>query len=142
MTNLGQEFHSATLAIHGFIDEAGAARLLHIVIKFIRMRPIFRATVWRYPAEDQGGEGETLVQPFALAQPLVESLSLVFAGMTGTDSWTEHEGFYLFIHSCRPFDIDSLITFLEKKGWKVGGYHTGMVALTEVKSKKKWWKFW
>ena len=133
LPNLGEEMHMAVIAIRDRLDEAGALRLLDLVIKRIGMMKVCRPAVWTYPLSGGvGGTGETVLQPFGVAQPLAESLSLVLSGgAMATDSWHEHEGFYLVIASCRPFGVGSLTRWLRRKKWRVVDSTSGFVTLRQ-----------
>jgi hypothetical protein len=138
--NLGEEMHMGLIAIRDRLDEAGALRLLDMVIDRIKMLKVCHPAVWTYPLAGgvTGGTGETVLQPFGAAQPLAESLSLVLSGgAVMTDSWHEHEGFYLCICSCRPFGVGSLARWLRRKGWKVADSTYGYVTLRK-KPKSTW----
>jgi len=49
LPNLGEEMHMAVIAIRDRLDEAGALRLLDLVIKRIGMMKVCRPAVWPYP---------------------------------------------------------------------------------------------
>ena len=137
--DLGLEMHVAVFAILDAIDEAGAARLTRLVIERVGMTPVLKPAVWRYPlphSQGIGGVGETAVQPFVMAQPLAESLSLAV-----TDTWHEHRGFYLILCSCRPFNATGLWRWLKKRGWKVIDADTASTTLLR-KTKESWLRRW
>jgi hypothetical protein len=140
--NLGEEMNVLVMAILDRLDEASAKRLHNLVIQMAGMTPVLKPAVWRYPIlGDVGGTGETTVQPFVFAQPLAESISMSLPGVSVTDTWHEHNGFFLILCSCRPFDAKRLVTDLKEMGWKVIEAKLCHVDLIpKVKKKKKsWW---
>lgn len=130
---LGSEMHSMTLAIRQAPEPVGAELLLRRIIRRIGMRTGgLESKVWDYPVAQGGGVGYTLVQP------LLESLS----GVVAVDAWPEigGGGFYLLIHSCKPFSPLTVRAWLLAHGWRVVGHHYGRVEL--VQRKRRWWRFW
>lgn len=141
-TDLGLEMQVTVLAIQGSLGQAEAKRLLHQVVEWIKMSTGgMSPTVWTYPLPDSktGGLGDTVVQPFCVAQPLVESMALSLAGVGVTDSWATHGGFYLVIASCRPFLAWLLAWKLQRAGWQMLDHDTARVSL-QVQTEKPWWK--
>lgn len=135
MSNLGEEMNVAVIAILDRLDEIGAKRLHEQVIAKVNMTPVLRPAVWRYPILDNvGGVGETIVQPFVYAQPLAESISMNLPGVSVTDTWHEHNGFFLILCSCRPFNLKRLVRYLKKRGWKVVDTDICKVELVKHKS--------
>jgi len=65
---------------HDFVKQATAA---------IGMEAVGVPGFWQYPVNEKGGVGFTLVQP------ITESFVCL-------DTWSDHNGAYLFICSCRP----------------------------------------
>jgi len=126
--SLGQQMNVVVMAIHDHLDAAGAKRLHRLVIKRARMSPVYQTMVWSYPIpgleEINGGVGDTVLQPALTARPLAESISV-----TITDSWREHEGFYLILCSCNQIDVADLWCYLRNLGWKVGEVNSCKVRL-------------
>jgi hypothetical protein len=117
-TPLGLELQVSGFAVVGEPSEEASKILLQNIVNYIGMSTGgMKPAVWTYPIEaGQGGTGHTLVQPYLTLQPLVESLSAAF---TAIDQWTDHNGFYLIICSCRCFSSDSVKEFLEHLNYKV-----------------------
>jgi len=137
---LGEEMNVLVLAVLERLDEAGAKRLHELVIARVGMTPVLLPAVWRYPIlGDVGGVGETTVQPFVYAQPLAESISMNLPGVSVTDTWHEHNGFFLILCSCRPFDANDLVGYLQRRGWKVVDGDTCRAELMP-KQRKSWLK--
>lgn len=143
--NLGEEMNVLVLAILDQLDEAGAKRLNNKIIQMAGMTPVLKPAVWRYPILDGvGGTGETTVQPFVYAQPLAESISMSLPGISVTDTWHEHHGFFLILCSCRPFNAKRLVVDLMGLGWNVVDAKLSHVDLIpqQKEKKKAWWKKW
>lgn len=145
--NLGEEMIVAVFAILDRLDERGAKRLHQLVIKKAGMTPVLKPAIWKYPIDGGvGGVGETTLLPFVFAQPLAESISLNFpGGVALTDTWHEHNGFFLILCSCRPMDggVEGLRSWLIGRGWNVVDSAFCKVELVKQKQKKsKWWGWW
>lgn len=135
--NLGEEMNILVLAVLDPLDEAGAKRLHEIVIAEVNMTPVLQPAVWRYPIlGDIGGVGETIVQPFVYAQPLAESISMNLPGVSVSDTWHEHKGFFLILCSCRPFNGARVMRKLKRLKWNVVDIDYCRVEL--VKKKRSW----
>lgn len=140
---LGEEMYVLVMAVLNRLDEEGAKLLNNYVIEKSGMTPVLRPAVWRYPILGGiGGTGETVAQPFIYAQPLAESISMSIPGMSVTDTWHEHNGFFLILCSCRPFDAKKLVYDLMDT-WKVVDAKLSHVDLVPKKKEKNtWWKLW
>jgi hypothetical protein len=139
--DLGLNMQVTVLAIQGRISAAESKRLLKLVVGWIGMSTGgMRPQVWTYPLPGgEGGTGDTAVQPILTAQPLVESIALALAGVGVTDSWAEHDGFYLVVASCRGFWVRRLRWYLRRAGWRVLDADTARVGL---KPRKPWLERW
>lgn len=140
-TTLGLEMFSATIAIQGQLDQAGATRLSEMVVQWIGMTTTvkgerLRPCTWMFPFHNTGGTGATHIQPcLTHIQPLVESYTGVLQpGVVGVDTWQEHDAFFLIINSCRYFPMGKLLRKLRKHGWKVIDHDTCYASL-EPRSK-------
>ena len=133
-TKLGIEMQSSVYALKGRIDEERGKEIQAAVIEAVRMQTGGIAPqTWTFPINDLGGVGYTLIQP------LVESYSGVVlpAGVVGVDAWSEHQGFFLIINSCRPFSVGKVYRVLTRKlGLKVVDADTSYVSLQPAK--KSW----
>ena len=117
---LGEEMNVAVFAIMDRLDVAGAKRLHKLVIDEVGMTPVLKPAIWQYPILDGiGGVGETISQPFVFAQPLAESISMSLPGISVTDTWHEHDGFFLILCSCGPIILGRLWKRLLTLGWSV-----------------------
>lgn len=97
MSDLGRKMHSCGIVLKGFLSEDSWKAVIHACVDAIGMTTSGDAAIWRYPTE--GGDGGVGI---TICQPLVESFIVL-------DVWTDHDGAYLFICSCRPYftaDID------------------------------------
>ena len=136
MTQLGLEMFSATIAVRGQLDQAGATRLSEQVVQWIGMTTTvkgerLRPCTWMFPFHETGGIGSTHLQPcLTHIQPLVESYGGVLQpGLVGVDTWQEHDAFFLIINSCRYFTMRRLTRKLKKHGWRVISYGTCYASL-------------
>lgn len=91
---LGEHMHSFGVVLHG--GPANSQWLwiefLHAVASAIGMSAVNNPAVWTYPVDGKGGSGQTIVLP------ITESFLAL-------DTWPDHSGAYLFVCSCRPFDV-------------------------------------
>lgn len=87
--------HSQSLVLRGRLSDGDWKLFLAKCTEAMGMRPVCEATVWNYPIDGRGGFGMTAFQP------LTESFIAV-------DTWPDHDGAYLFVASCRKFDVARL----------------------------------
>lgn len=88
---LGMRMHSAGVVLRGQLPELRWMELLYAVSEAIGMQAVGNPKVWTYPFEGKGGTGQTILLP------ITESFLAL-------DTWSDHNGAYLLICSCRPFD--------------------------------------
>lgn len=96
---LGLRMRSFGVALHGRLPEPRWKQLLNEVALAIGMTAVGEAAVWSYPVEGKGGTGQTIMLP------ITESFLVL-------DTWSDHDGAYLFVCSCRAFyseDIDQVV---------------------------------
>jgi S-adenosylmethionine/arginine decarboxylase-like enzyme len=92
VNDLGRVMNLQSYALVGRMDPATWAELLEEITEAIHMEAVDWPAQWSYPTEDsKGGEGMTMVLP------ITESFLAL-------DTWPGHNGAYLLICSCRPFD--------------------------------------
>jgi hypothetical protein len=89
---LGSRMHSFGVVLRGNLSEQQWLCMLHDLTEGIGMHAAGAPAVWHYPMHGKGGSGITYVLP------ITESFLAL-------DTWPDHDGAYLFICSCRPFDI-------------------------------------
>ena len=93
---LGRVMYSRGIVLRGRMTISRWRKFLIDAAQAMGMTPAAEAACWVYPTADgKGGRGITL------CQPMVESFLAL-------DVWTEHDGAYLFIASCKPFAPASL----------------------------------
>jgi hypothetical protein len=94
---LGERMHSFGLVLRGSLadnphpPEQAWISFLHSVAKAIGMQAVAEPVVFTYPIDGKGGTGQSLFLP------ITESFLAL-------DTWDDHDGAYLFVCSCRPFD--------------------------------------
>jgi hypothetical protein len=138
-TVLGTEMHSAQVAVLGVISEQSARMLLKEMVALIGMQTGgLEPHVWRYPLPGGGGgQGETIVQPVLVVQPLLESeAKIILGGSADADTWQELGGWYLILNSCRPFDINAVLRFLWVVGYRVSDWAIATIRLHQTKGVK------
>jgi len=89
--------HSFGVVLVGKLTDQNWIAFLHEVAKAIGMTAVAEPAVWSYPINGKGGTGQTIVLP------ITESFLAL-------DTWSDHEGAYLFVCSCRDYfsaDIDA-----------------------------------
>ena len=95
---LGARMHSAGIVLKGALTELRWMELLHAIANAIGMEAVGQPKVWTYPFEGKGGCGQTFLLP------ITESFLAL-------DTWSDHDGAYLFVCSCRGYftaDIDKV----------------------------------
>jgi hypothetical protein len=99
--SLGMRMHSQSLVLRGRLTSEDWKAFLAECAKAMGMTPVCDAVVWEYPIEGKGGSGITAFQP------IVESFIAL-------DTWSSHDGAYLFIASCRKFDVSQLVKPIQR----------------------------
>lgn len=89
--HLGERMHAFGVVLRGQLDEDRWTRFLHALAEAIGMSAVSPPAVWTYPMHGKGGVGQTFVLP------ITESFLAL-------DTWSDHQGAYLFVCSCRAFD--------------------------------------
>lgn len=102
---LGSRMRSYGVVLFGHLTEAQWKSLLVDVADAIGMYAVGEPAVWTYPLEGKGGTGQTL------CLPITESFLVV-------DTWSDHDGAYLFVCSCREFSIGRIMDTVEECGLK------------------------
>lgn len=95
---LGVRMHSFGLVLHGALPSLRWIEFLKEVATAIGMAAVGEPAVWTYPLHGKGGKGQTMVLP------ITESFLAL-------DTWSDHDGAYLFVCSCRNFvsvDIEAV----------------------------------
>lgn len=89
--DLGKTMHSQAIVLQGRCSEAVWTDFLKSCAEDMGMSPVGEPAIWRYPtAGGKGGQGMTL------CLPITESFLVL-------DTWSRHDGAYLFIASCKDF---------------------------------------
>lgn len=102
---LGARMHSCGLVLRGTLPELRWLELLHAVARAIGMNAIGEPKIWNYPFEGKGGTGQTVLLP------ITESFLAL-------DTWSDHDGAYLFVCSCRSYDIAAIDAVAHAYGLK------------------------
>jgi S-adenosylmethionine/arginine decarboxylase-like enzyme len=89
---LGQRMHVFAVVLRGALSEQNWLCFLHDLCETIGMAQAGAPAVWTYPMHGKGGTGKTIVLP------ITESFLAL-------DTWPDHDGAYLFVCSCKPFDL-------------------------------------
>ena len=96
---LGERMHCAGIVLRGRLTQAAWLKLLSDVTTAIGMEPVGEASVHTYPTTDgKGGVGFT-------------AFLCITESFLALDTWSDHDGAYLFVCSCREFftkDIDDV----------------------------------
>ena len=99
--SLGMRMYSQSLVLRGRLTADDWKAFLAECAKAMGMTPIAEASIWEYPVEGKGGSGMTAFQP------IVESFIAL-------DTWPDFSGAYLFIASCRKFDVAQLVKPIQR----------------------------
>lgn len=102
---LGSRMRSFGIVLHGLLTEAQWKEFLIACADAIGMYAVGDPAVWTYPLEGKGGTGQTI------CQPITESFLIV-------DTWSDHDGAYLFVCSCREFSLRPIFDIAESFGLK------------------------
>jgi S-adenosylmethionine/arginine decarboxylase-like enzyme len=106
---LGRRMHFQAFALRGRLENERWRVVLADATAAIDMANAGDAAEWVYPlANGAGGQGATIVQP------ITESFLAL-------DTWPDHDGAYLIVCSCRPFDARALDHVLKAHGLVVTG---------------------
>lgn len=93
---LGSMIRAFGVVLRGQLPEERWKQFLHEVALAIGMSAVGSPAVWTYPLHGKGGTGQTIFLP------ITESFLAL-------DTWSDHDGAYLLVCSCRSFfrqDID------------------------------------
>jgi len=94
--HLGQRMYSQNVVLRGALLEDQWKEFLARCAAAMGMTPAGEPAVWRYPVDGKGGNGFTIIQP------ITESFLVV-------DTWTDHDGAYLHISSCKRFSVTDIV---------------------------------
>lgn len=114
---LGSRMRSFGLVLHGMLTEKQWKEFLVAVCDAIGMYPVGEPAVWTYPLEGKGGVGQTFVLP------ITESFLVV-------DTWSDHDGAYLFVCSCREFALGKIYDAADEMGLKASEDRDGAFMAT------------
>jgi len=102
---LGERMHSCGIVLRGALPELHWMELLHALARAIGMTAVGQPKVWTYPIAGKGGTGQTILLP------ITESFLAL-------DTWSDHDGAYLFVCSCRQYDITAIDAVAQAFGLK------------------------
>lgn len=97
----GKELSTQPVALRGVLSTPSWRAFLVECARALDMHPIADPAVWEYPMDSKGGVGTTIVQP------ITESFLAI-------DTWSDHQGAYLIVASCRRFEMSALAPVFEK----------------------------
>ncbi len=103
---LGKRMHSAGIVLRGALPELRWLELINAIAHAIGMSPVGEPKVWTYPFEGKGGTGQTFLLP------ITESFLAL-------DTWSDHDGAYLFVCSCRHYGIAAIDAVASAYGLKI-----------------------
>lgn len=93
---LGAKMHAGGFVLKGQLPESEWRAFLYAVASAIDMEAVGDPAVWVYPIEGgKGGKGQTIVLP------ITESFLAL-------DTWSDHDGAYLFVCSCRFYYVSHI----------------------------------
>ncbi len=104
---LGARMHCAGIVLHGKLPELRWIEFLNQVAKAIGMEAVGEPKVWSYPVDGKGGSGQTILLP------ITESFLAL-------DTWSDHDGAYLFVCSCRAYHTKDVDDVAIRYGLRVG----------------------
>lgn len=99
--------HSAGLVLKGRMTSEQWIALLRDITSAIGMTAVGTPVVFNYPLEGKGGQGTTFFLP------ITESFLII-------DTWPDHDGAYLFVSSCREYDVGAIDEVAQKCGLEIG----------------------
>lgn len=116
VSDLGLNAHMLALSLAGDMDQEGWRGFVNDVVKAIGMTPVGHMAEWHYPECCPGCKGPngTIV-----VQPISESFIAL-------DTWPDHGGAYLFVVSCRQFEVGVVLGLCKEAGLTIvdRGGHT------------------
>ena len=109
--------HSQNVVLRGRLSDDAWRAFLVDCVSAMGMTTAGDPAVYRYPLDGKGGTGLTIMQP------ITESFLVV-------DTWPDHDGAYLHVSSCKPFDIGSLVAPIRAHG--LGMDRAGVTEILEL----------
>ena len=93
---LGTRMFSRGIVLKGKMATTRWQHFLRATAEALGMSPVDDPAMWKFPiADGKGGHG------FTICQPITESFLIL-------DVWTEHDGAYLFVCSCKTFAVQNI----------------------------------
>jgi len=103
---LGERLDVVSFTIKGDTSKFGCVRLINEIIKSLDMHKVHEPTCYKYPVNGCGGMG------FSFIQPITESF-IAF------DSWSDFDGAYLIICSCKTVNLNKVSKKIRACGYKI-----------------------
>lgn len=103
MSDFGRRTYVSGFGFEGPADPGDIDNLILKVIEAIGMTPIFDSKVFHWTEEGVG---------FIHVQCLYESCVMA-------DVWPKHKGGYLFVISCKKYDLNTVADTMHKYGYKI-----------------------
>ena len=115
---LGERLDVVTFTIKGDTSKFGCIKLIDEIIKVLGMHKVHEPTCYKYPVNGNGGMG------FSFIQPITESF-IAF------DSWTEFDGAYLILCSCKTINISKVKKKIRACGYRIKEHMAHELSLKE-----------
>ena len=103
---LGERLDVVALTLKGDSGAPAAIELVDSVVDVLGMHKVHKPTWYHYPVNDTGGKGFTYIQP------ITESF-IAF------DSWSDFNGGYLIMCSCRTINLNKVCKRIRALGYKI-----------------------
>ncbi len=115
---LGERLDVVTFTIKGDTSKFGCIKLIDEIIVSLGMHKVHSPTCYKYPVGEAGGLGFTFIQP------ITESF-IAF------DSWSDFEGAYLILCSCKTINIPRVKKKIRAMGYRIKEHRAHELSLKE-----------
>jgi hypothetical protein len=103
---LGERLDVVMLTLKGDSSMKSCVTLANELVIVLGMNKVHEPTFYKYPVNGQGGFGFTFIQPIS------ESFIAI-------DSWSDFEGVYLLICSCKTVNLNKVSKKVRKLGFRI-----------------------
>lgn len=103
---LGERLDVVALTLKGHFSIVTGIRLVDELVKTLGMNKVHEPITYHYPVGDCGGLGYTHIQP------ITESFIAL-------DAWSDFEGAYLIICSCKTVNLNKVSKKVRALGYKI-----------------------
>ena len=103
---LGERLDVVALTLKGDSSMKACVEMANALVEVLGMNKVHEPTFYKYPVGNCGGLGFTYIQP------ITESFIAV-------DAWSEFNGVYLLICSCKTVNLNKVSKKVRKLGYRI-----------------------